>query len=88
MKLNYSIDCNADNGVYKYYIKVHKDNLSNAVKDGLRKDENWTDSLPSYFIKGDYFICPVTKQATHDENFFEILKRHNLHVKAFVWCLI
>ena len=88
MTLNYSIDCNADNGGYKYYIKVQKDNLPDVVKDGLRKDENWTDPVLPYFTKGDYIIYPVTEQAIQDKNFLEILKRHNLQVKKFVWCLI
>lgn len=88
MTLNYSIDCNWNNGGYKYYIKVYKDDLPDVVRDGLRKDENWTDSgLPS-FTKGDYIIYPVTEKAIHDNNFLEILKRHNLQVKTFVWCLI
>lgn len=88
MTLNYSLDCNWNNGGYKYYIKVYKDDLPNVVRDGLKKDENWTDSgLPS-FTKGDYIIYPVTEQAVHDKNFHEILKRHNIQVKTFVWCLV
>jgi len=86
MTLNYSIDCNRDNGAYKYYIKVYKDNMPDVVRDGLRKDENWTDLALPYFTKGDYIIYPVTEQAIHDKNFLSVLRRHNLQVKTFVWC--
>ncbi|AAM31124.1 MULTISPECIES: UPF0228 family protein [Methanosarcina] len=88
MTLNYSIDCNSDNGGYKYYIKVDKDDMPDVVKDGLKKDKNWTDSGSPSFTKGDYVIYPVTEQAIHDKNFLEILKRHNIQVKTFVWCLV
>ncbi|HEY3362513.1 MAG TPA: UPF0228 family protein [Methanosarcina sp.] len=88
MTLNYSIDCNADNGGYKYYIKVNKDKMQETIGDGLRKDENWTDPGLPFFTKGDYIIYPVTEQAIHDKNFLEILVRHNLQVKTFVWCLV
>lgn len=88
MILSYNIDCNSDNGGYKYYIKVDKDNIPDVVKDGLKSDENWTDPVLPSFTKGDYIIYPVTEQAIHDKDFLEILKRHNLQVKTFVWCLI
>jgi hypothetical protein len=86
MILNYSIDCNAGNGGYKYYIKVYKDNLPDIVGDGLKKDENWTDPALPYFKKGDYIIYPVTEQAIQDKNFLAILKKSDLQVKRFVWC--
>jgi Uncharacterised protein family (UPF0228). len=88
MILNYSIDCNWDNGGYKYYIKVNKNNMSDLVKDGLRKDENWTDPVLDPFTKGDFIIYPITEQATHDKNFLTILEKNNLQMKKFVWCLI
>ena len=57
MTLNYSIDCNWNNGGYKYYIKVYKDDLPDVVRDGLRKDENWTDSgLSSFYKRRLYYI--------------------------------
>ncbi|MDY0387979.1 MAG: UPF0228 family protein [Methanolobus sp.] len=85
---SYNIDCNSDNGGYKYYIKVDKDNMPDVVKDGLKNDDNWTDPVLHSFTKGDYIIYPITEQATHDKDFLDILKRHNLQVKTFVWCLI
>lgn len=88
MILNYSIDCNWDNGGYKYYIKVNKDNMSDLVKDGLKKDENWTDPVLDPFTKGDFIIYPITEQAIQDKNFLTILEKNNLQVKKFVWCLI
>ncbi len=54
----------------------------------MKKDKNWTDSGSPSFTKGDYVIYPVTEQAIHDKNFLEILKRHNIQVKTFVWCLV
>ena len=92
MILNYSIDCsNASNGGQKYYIKVYKNNLSDLVGDGLRKDGNWTydgtyDTASYYFIKGNYCIIPVTEEAITDKKFLAILKKNNLQVKTFIWC--
>jgi hypothetical protein len=88
MTLNYSIDCNVDNGGYKYYIKVNKDKMQEITEDGLRKDENWTDPGLPFFTKGDYIIYPVTEQAIHDKNILALLKTNNLQVKTFVWCLV
>jgi uncharacterized protein YxeA len=86
MILNYSIDSNQDNGEYKYYLEIYKDNMPDAVADGLKKD--WIDTELYVFVKGDYYIYPITKQAIKDQNFLAILKRHNLQVKRFVWSLV
>lgn len=86
MILNYSIDSNQDNGEYKYYLEVYKDNMPDVVADGLKKD--WIDTELYVFVKGDYYIYPITKQAIKDKNFLAILKRHNLQVKRFVWSLV
>jgi hypothetical protein len=88
MTLNYSIDCNVDNGGYKYYIKVNKDKMQKIVGDGLKKDENWTDSGFLVITKGDYIIYPVTEQAIHDKKFLALLETNNLQMKTFVWCLV
>jgi hypothetical protein len=88
MTLNYSIDCSHDNGAYKYYIKVYKDNMPDLIRDGLTKNENWTDPSIQNITKGDYIIYPVTEQATQDKNFLLILEKNNLQVKKFVWCLV
>jgi hypothetical protein len=87
MILNYSMDCNWDNGAYKYYIKVNEDKRMDIINE-LKKDENWTDSMPHDFKKGNYYIIPVTETATQDKNFLEMLEINNLQVKKFVWCLI
>lgn len=88
MTLNYSIDCNVDNGGYKYYIKVNKDKMHEMEENGLRKEENWTDSGFLVITKGDYIIYPVTEQAIHDKKFLALLETNNLQVKTFVWCLV
>ena len=87
MILNYSIDCNWNNGGYKYYIKVYKDKRMDMINE-LKKDENWTDPALPDFKKGDYYIIPVTEQATQDKTFLTILEKNNFQVKKFVWCLI
>lgn len=93
MTLNYSIDCNQDNGDHEYYIKVYKDNLPDVVEDGLKKDGNWIYEgrygyTSYYFKKGDYCIVPITKEAIKDKKFLEILKENNLQVKTFFMCFI
>jgi len=88
MTLNYSIDCNANNGGYKYYIKVNKDKMHEIEENGLRKEENWTDSGFLVITKEDYIIYPVTEQAIHDKKFLTLLETDNLQVKTFVWCLV
>lgn len=88
MTLNYSIDCSRDNGAYKYYIKVYRDNMPDLIRDGLTKNESWTDQTIQNFTKGNYIIYPVTEQATKDKNFLAILEKNNLQIKKFVWCLI
>lgn len=88
MTLNYSVDCNADNGGYKYYIKMNKDEVQGIEENGLRKEENWTDSGFLVITKEDYIIYPVTEQAIHDKKFLTLLETNNLQVKTFVWCLV
>jgi hypothetical protein len=90
LTLNYSIDYKTDYGSFKYYLKVYKDNLPDAVGNVLIKDENWTygGPPPYYFEKGNYCIVPVTEEATQDENFIALLGKNNLQVKRFVSCSI
>jgi hypothetical protein len=83
----YKLDYNFDNGGYKYYIKVDKDNMRD-VKNELRKEENWTDPVLSDIKKDNYYIIPVTEQAIQDKNFLVMLEENNLQVKKFVWCVI
>jgi hypothetical protein len=68
----------------KYYIIVDKDKAG-GIKGEFGKEESWT-GFTSDFKKGDYYIIPISEQAIHNENFLEILEKHNLQVKKFFWC--
>lgn len=68
----------------KYYIIVDKDKIID-VEGELRKEENWTESIPA-IEKGNYYVITVPEQATQDKNFIKMLDKYNLHVKTFVWC--
>jgi hypothetical protein len=88
MILNYSIDFDPNNGEYKYYLEIHKDNIQDAIADGITKNKNWTDQELYILVKGDYCIFPITNNAIQDKNFLAILKKHNFQVKRFVMCLV
>jgi hypothetical protein len=80
----YKIDYNFDYLPDRSYIVVDKDKIMD-VREGLRKEENWTESTPA-IEKGDYYIIMISNQAIHDKNFIEILNKHNLQVKTSIWC--
>ncbi|WP_269849000.1 UPF0228 family protein [Methanosarcina horonobensis] len=75
-----------------YYIMVDKDNWSDIRSELVTemKENNkkgWTISTPADVIrKEDYYVLPVSEQATQDEKFLAILDKYDIGVKKFIWC--
>jgi hypothetical protein len=87
MTMNYSTDYNYTIMPNRYYIIVNKDKRE-YIKNELRKEENWTDPVFPDIKKGNYYIITVTKQATQDNNFLEVMEKNNLRVKKSIYCYI
>ncbi|AKJ39965.1 hypothetical protein A9239_13315 [Methanosarcina sp. A14] len=67
----------------RYYIMVDKDNCSGIKRElvnEMKEDKkDWTISSPAQVIrKGDYYILPVSEQATQD-----IRHRYKQYT---IWC--
>ncbi|HEY3363390.1 MAG TPA: UPF0228 family protein [Methanosarcina sp.] len=84
MTMNYSLDYNTSNTNEKYYIMVDKDKITD-IKSELGKKKNWTEASPA-LIKGNYYIITAPEQAINDKNFLDILNKHGIQLRKFVWC--
>ena len=90
MTRNYRITYDT-NSPEKYYIMADKDNWSDIrrelVKEMKEDKKDWTISSPADVTrKGDYYVLPVSEQATLDEKFLAIMDKYDIGAKKFVWC--
>ena len=90
MTRNYRITYDT-NSPEKYYIMADKDNWSDIrrelVKEMKEEKKDWTISSPADVTrKGDYYVLPVSEQATLDEKFLAIMDKYDIGAKKFVWC--
>ncbi|MDY9927702.1 UPF0228 family protein [Methanosarcina sp.] len=90
MTRNYRMEYNTNHTEERYYIMVDKDNWSDVrseLVNEMKKDRKiWTTSSPAHVIKkGNYYVLPVSEQATQDEKFLAILDKYNIGVKKFTW---
>lgn len=75
----------------KYYIMADKDNWSDIRRELVNEmnedKKDWTISSPADVTrKGDYYVLPVSEQATLDEKFLAIMDKYDIGAKKFVWC--
>lgn len=87
LSANYTINYNSDIIPKRYYIIVDKEK-GMAIKDELRKEENWTDPESRDLVKRNNFIITVPEQIIRDKNFLTILEKSNLQVNKSVACYI
>ncbi len=92
MTRNYRMEYDTNTMGEGYYIMVDKDNWSDIRSELVTemKENNkkgWTISTPADVIrKEDYYVLPVSEQATQDEKFLAILDKYDIGVKKFIWC--
>lgn len=69
-----------------YYLMVDKTERLSLMYE-FAKVENWTES--GYAIaKGDYYIIIVSNEVIVDEDFLEILNKHDLQLNQSVQCYV
>lgn len=81
-ELEYDVDWIED----RYYLMVDKTERLPRMYE-FAKVKNWTES--GYAIaKGDYYIITVSNEVIVDEDFLEILNKHDLQLNQSVQCYV